>query len=72
METIARTPEGLVLITKTVAKTITHMTKNRSGFISIEQIQTTINEQLPIHEQFTRKMIRRAIVKLLEQHKTDY
>jgi hypothetical protein len=65
MNTIVRTPDGLLHIRKTVAITIAQLAK-QAGYISFDHIRQTINAQLPEHEWVTRHMVRQAVVKIIE------
>jgi len=67
MNTIVRTKSGIVNIRATVVKTIYYLINNQPGFYSIADVKKAINEQLQPKEQLTKKMIRRALVQVLEK-----
>jgi len=67
MNTIVRNGQGHVVETATVVKTITHILRMKSGFYSIAEVQQAINQQVAPHEQFTRDMVRTALVKVLRK-----
>lgn len=65
MNTIIRTPDGLLHIRRTVSATVAQLAK-KPGYISLDHIKQTINTQLPEHEWVTRHMVRQAVVRIIE------
>ena len=69
MNTIVRSPDGLLHIRRTVAATVAQLA-TKTGYISFELIKQTINTQLPEHEWVTRHMVKQAVVKIIaDSHK---
>ena len=67
MNTIIRDKNGIISVYATVVKTIAHLVDTKPGFYSIEDIQIAVNNQVEPVDCFTKKMIRRAIVQLMEK-----
>ncbi len=69
MNTIHRFSNNNLDIKATIYWTVMEL-KKHAGYISIDQIQTAINNQLPEEEKLSRRMVVLIVADIVDMHKT--